>query len=83
MMITSLWYVAYRAPTELFEVLLRCRVEFYTLVDCFWFTQQVFGSSRSWEVLAKIQVLWIFGSFIKFVNFWYWGSQDKWDLYLM
>ena len=30
------------------------------------FIQQIFGSSRSWEVLAKIQVLWIFVSLISF-----------------
>ena len=28
------------------------------------FVQQIFGSSSSWEVLAKIQVLWIFDTFL-------------------
>ncbi len=82
MMITSLWYVAYRAPTGLCEVLLRCQV----CSTCFWYVlvssadlwkQQFHGSFGQGPSSLDLLIL------LSFENFWYWGSQDKWDWYLM
>ena len=83
MMITFLWYAAYRAHTEPCELLLRCLRDFNTLLLCFDLFSRSLEGSKSWEVLAKIPVLWISEYTLKFINFWYSGSQKKWDLYLM
>ena len=66
MMITSSWYVAYRAPTELCKVLLMCQVEFYMSLVCLGFLSKSLEAAVPWKFWPRSK---FFGSFDSF-KFW-------------
>ena len=86
MMIISLQYVVYKAPTELCKVLWGCLVEFYTHLVCFCLfgrsLEAVDCSADPGKISSRSK---FFGSvdFLLSSYFLYLGSQEKWDLYLM